>query len=72
MSWELFLEEFKRRHPKDYGLPDVLDAPVVPKVEPKEVAVEVKKADPPKPHDDSDDWDAIEIIDDDEPDEYWK
>ena len=70
-SFEDFLEQFKRRHPKDYGLDSgrsvAVKAPM-PKVEAKapeikpQVAKEVVL---------EDDWDAAEEVEV-EQDEYWR
>lgn len=71
MSFEDFLEEFKKRHPKEYGLDSggsvAVKAPMAkveakaPEIKPqvaKEVVLE-------------DDWDAAEEVEV-EQDEYWK
>ena len=71
MSFEEFLAEFKKRHPKDYGLDSdgsVAIKAQMPKVEAKaqeikpQVAKEVVL---------DDDWDAAEEVEV-EQDEYWK
>ena len=74
MSFEDFLEKFKKRHPEDYGLdptasvavkaPIVKEAvkqPVQPVPVPTKAVVEEVA-----------DWDGAEFVDSDEPDEYWK
>ena len=73
-SFEDFLEGFKRRHPKDFGLdytasvavkaPVVKEAvkgPVSPVSVPTNAVVEEVS-----------EWDGVEFVDSDEPDEYWK
>lgn len=73
-SFEDFLEGFKRRHPKDFGLDstasvavkatvvkEAVKGPVLPvSVQTNEVVEEVSE------------WDGAEFVDSDEPDEYWK
>ncbi len=73
-SFDDFMEGFKRRHPKDYGLdptahvavkaPMVKEAvkqPVQPVSVPTNAVVE-----------DVAEWDGAELDDSDESDEYWK
>ena len=71
MSWEDFLAEFKKRHPKEYGLDSgrsmAVNAPM-PKVEVKatgstpQVAKEVVL---------EDDWDAAEVVEVEESENWW-
>jgi len=73
-SFEDFLEGFKRRHPKDFGLDPTASVPikapmakeptkgpVLPVSVPTKAAVEEVA-----------EWDGAELVDSDEPDEYWK
>lgn len=70
-SFEDFLEAFKKRHPKDYGLDSgrfvAVNAPM-PKVEVKapeikpQVAKEVVL---------EDDWDAAEVVEVEESENWW-
>lgn len=71
MSWDDFLEAFKKRHPKDYGLDSggsVAEKAPIAKVEVKapeikpQVAKEVVL---------EDDWDGAEEVEV-ERDEYWR
>lgn len=71
MSWEDFLAEFKKRHPKEYGLDSgrsvAVKAPM-PKVEEK--APEIK----PQVAKDTvleEAWDAAEVVEVEENEEWW-
>ncbi len=73
-SFEDFMEGFKRRHPKDYGLDPTVSvavkAPVVKEsvkgpVLPVSVRTNVVV-------EEVSEWDGAEFVDSDEPDEYWK
>jgi hypothetical protein len=71
LSWDDFLEAFKKRHPKEYGLDSgcsvVVKAPM-PKVEAKdpEIKPQVEKAAVVE-----EDWDGAEEVEV-EQDEYWR
>lgn len=73
MSWEDFLAEFKKRHPKEYGLDSgrsmAVNAPM-PKVEVKATGIKPQVA---KGVGMEDDWDAAEVVEvETEEDEYWR
>lgn len=73
MSWDDFLEAFKKRHPKDYGLDSggsvAVKAPMV-KVEEKKAPAPVSV---PKAVVVEEDWDAAETVEvETEEDEYWR
>lgn len=73
MSWEDFLAEFKKRHPKEYGLDSgrsvAVKAPMV-KVEEKNAPAPVSV---PMAVVVEDDWDAAETVEvETEEDEYWR
>lgn len=73
MSWEDFLAEFKKRHPKEYGLDSgrsvAVKAPMV-KVEEKKAPAPVSV---PKAVVVEEDWDAAETVEvETEEDEYWR
>lgn len=72
-SFEDFLEAFKKRHPKDYGLDSgrfvAVKAPMV-KVEEKKAPAPVSV---PMAVVVEDDWDAAETVEvETEEDEYWR
>lgn len=71
MSWDDFLEAFKKRHPKDYGLDsgsfEAVKAPTA-KVEVKAPEIKPQVA---KEAVVAEDWDAVEEVEV-EQDEYWR
>lgn len=71
MSWEDFLAEFKKRHPKEYGLDSgrsmAVNAPM-PKVEVKATGIKPQVA---KEVVLEDDWDAAEVVEVEESENWW-
>lgn len=71
MSWEDFLAEFKKRHPKDYGLDSgrsvAVKAPMV-KVAVKDLPAPVSV---PKAVVVDEDWDAAEVVEVEESENWW-
>lgn len=70
MSFEDFLAEFKKRHAKDYGLSNVSVAAKahMPKVE---VKATEKPVSVPKAVVLEDEWEPPELVEVDEPEEWW-
>ncbi len=71
MSFEDFLEEFKKRHPKEYGIDSVRPVTVkapMPKVEEKapEIKPQVAKEEVLE-----DDWDGVEAMEVEESENWW-
>lgn len=70
MSFEEFLAEFKKRHAKDYGLSGVSVAAKAPM--PKvEVKSPEKPVSVPKAVVLEDEWEPPELVEVDEPEEWW-
>ena len=71
MSWDDFLEAFKKRHPKDYGLDSggsvAVKAPMV-KVAVKDLPAPVSV---PKAVVVDEDWDAAEVVEVEESENWW-
>jgi len=71
VSFEDFLEEFKKRHPKEYGLDSgrsvAVKAPM-PKVEEKAPGIKSQVA---KDTVLEEDWDAAEVVEVEEKEEWW-
>lgn len=69
MSFEDFLEQFKKRHPKDYGLDSVGSVAVKAPMARVAVKATQKPVSVPKAAV-VDDWDGVEV--ETEQEEYWK
>ena len=71
MSWEDFLAEFKKRHPKEYGLDSGGSVAVKAPMSKVEVKSPQKPVSVPTAAVVEEDWDAAEVVEVEESENWW-
>lgn len=70
-SFEDFIEQFKKRHPKEYGLDSGGSVAVKAPMAKVEVKAPPAPVSAPKAAVEEDDWDAAEVVEAEESENWW-